>query len=62
MAHGYDYPGNVKPGERIVLEDGTAVRVDAVYPMGEKIALEIGVLKQIMQLDPNVKIRVQRAG
>lgn len=60
MALGYDYPQNIKSGERIVLEDNTVVRVTAVYPLGEKIALEVDEIKQIIQADPVTKIRVLR--
>jgi hypothetical protein len=57
----FDLPTNVKPGDRVVLEDGTAHHVKASYALSPEIwALELDGIQQIIQCDPTVKIRVQR--
>ncbi len=58
---GYDLPTNVKPGDRISLEDGAIYHVTASYKMSEtQWVLEVDGLKQMIQCDPAVKIRVLR--
>jgi hypothetical protein len=55
----YEFPKHLEPGkDSIVLDDGSTPLVTASYALGERWAVEAG--HQIIQLDPNVRVRIQR--
>jgi hypothetical protein len=59
-SHGYQFPKDILPGkDTLVLDDGTRVRVDASYALSEDRWVVEGD-GQMIQMDPNVRVRVQR--
>jgi hypothetical protein len=56
---GYQLPKDIEPGrDKLVLEDGTAVSITASYALGERWAVDTSA--GMIQMDPNVRVRVQR--
>lgn len=58
----YLFPRDVDPAKHdvLVFEGGQTARVTASYEFGERWAVEVEGIAQIIQLDPNQKVRVQR--
>jgi hypothetical protein len=57
---GYQFPKDIEPGrDKLVLEDGTAVTITASYALGDRWAVDT-VGAGMVQMDPNVRVRVQR--
>lgn len=57
---GYQLPKDIEPGrDKLVLEDGTAVSITASYALGEN-NWAVDTSAGMIQMDPNVRVRVQR--